>query len=313
MTVSLRTSGAAPIGIVVLVAIVCVVVAVLSAAERADDVELQQERLLLTQAIADRGRRVLRELENVAASNDIVLQLHYNFDPDWVHHLVGLRLSTFFDHDHVFVVDRSRPPHLCAARQQFERRPAALRPVRAELGRIIDLLRGRAQPNRDEVVLEPSPDAMTKLEPAARRAAAANLHEPAGDRRRRRRQLPGGTARCSGAADHPGAGGEVPRRTAPVRHQRPLRPAEPAHRRRGSGAGRRTRLRSLPTAPAPPIARFAWMPNQPGGKIVSTVLPFMAIAFGGFALLTALALRYIRRTAAEARRGREPPAPSGSA
>ena len=102
-----RTLGAAPIGIVVIVAIICVVVAVLSAAERADDVELQQERQLLTQAIADRGRRVLRELENVAASNDIVLQLHYNFDPDWVHHLVGLRLSTFFDHDHVFVVDRA--------------------------------------------------------------------------------------------------------------------------------------------------------------------------------------------------------------
>ena len=102
-----RALGAALIAIVVIVAIICVVVAVLSAAERADDVELQQEQKLLTQAIADRGRRVMRELENVAASNDIVLQLHYNFDPDWVHHLVGLRLSTFFDHEHVFVVDRA--------------------------------------------------------------------------------------------------------------------------------------------------------------------------------------------------------------
>ena len=46
-----------------------------------------------------------------------------------------------------------------------------------------------------------------------------------------------------------------------------------------------------------PITRFAWIPNQPGGKIVNTVLPFMAIAFGGFALLTGFALRYIRRTA----------------
>src|SRR5262245_51201459 len=74
-----RALGAAPIAIVVIVAIICVVVAVVSAAERADDVELQQEQKLLTQAIADRGRRVMRELENVAASNDIVLQLHYNF------------------------------------------------------------------------------------------------------------------------------------------------------------------------------------------------------------------------------------------
>jgi diguanylate cyclase (GGDEF)-like protein len=53
----------------------------------------------------------------------------------------------------------------------------------------------------------------------------------------------------------------------------------------------------LPDGAGVPIARFAWIPNQPGGKIVKTVLPFMAIAFGGFALLTGFALRYIRRTA----------------
>jgi len=100
-----RSIGVIPIGVVVALAIVCVIVAVLTAARRADDVELQQERLLLTSAIADRGHRVLRELENVAASHDVVYQLHYNFDRDWVHHLVGLRLNTFFDHDHVFVAD----------------------------------------------------------------------------------------------------------------------------------------------------------------------------------------------------------------
>ena len=41
--------------------------------------------------------------------------------------------------------------------------PARFDPVRQELVRIIDLLRGRAQPHEDEVVLEPSVDAMTKL------------------------------------------------------------------------------------------------------------------------------------------------------
>src|SRR4029077_3314872 len=38
-------------------------------------------------------------------------------------------------------------------------------------------------------------------------------------------------------------------------------------------------------------------------SIVGTVLPFMAIAFGGFAVLTALALRYIRRSAAKIAEG----------
>ena len=51
----LRAGSVIPIAVVVVVAIVCVVVAVLTAAGRADDVQLQQERLLLTNAVADRA------------------------------------------------------------------------------------------------------------------------------------------------------------------------------------------------------------------------------------------------------------------
>src|SRR3954447_6620946 len=144
-----RTTGVIPIGIVVALAIVCVVGAVLTAAGRADDVELQQERLLLTNAIADRGHRVLRELENVAASHDVVFQLHYNFDRDWVHHLVGLRLNTFFDHDHVFVADGA--DHLTYALEgDASVDPDLFGPAKSELDRIIELLRGRALPNLTE-------------------------------------------------------------------------------------------------------------------------------------------------------------------
>src|SRR6185503_10576770 len=156
----LRTTGAIPIGIVVALAIVCVVGAVLTAARRADDVQLQQERLLLTNAIADRGHRMLRELENVAAAHDVVYQLHYNFDRDWVHHLVGLRLNTFFDHDHVFVTDGA--DRLVYALQDN----ASVSPTlfdNAEFGRVIDLLRGRALPNKDEHFQEPSLDPITNL------------------------------------------------------------------------------------------------------------------------------------------------------
>ena len=56
---------------------------------------------------------------------------------------------------------------------------------------------------------------------------------------------------------------------------------------------------------APAIARFAWVPNRPGASIVSTVLPFMAIAFGGFAVLSAIALRYIRRSAVRIAEGED--------
>src|SRR5262245_10314385 len=46
------------------------------------------------------------------------------------------------------------------------------------------------------------------------------------------------------------------------------------------------------------IARVAWAPKQPGAEIVQNVVPFIAVALIGFALLAAFVLRYMRRTAA---------------
>ena len=297
-----RSIGAAPIAIVVVVAIICVVVAVLSTAERADDVELQQERRLLVQAIGDRGQRVLRELENVAASNDIVLQLHYNFDPDWVHHLVGLRLSTFFDHDHVFVVDRT--DGLTYAMQENESvNPARFTPVRNELSRIIELLHGVAQPTDDEVVLQASTDRMTNLSrPRRAQRLQTFMNRPA--------IVAGVTANVPGGM---GASADATPLVLAVKYiDRQLlsdisnRFDLPRLRAVSDEATQRGEAVSVfYDGGGMPLARFAWTPNQPGGKIVGTVLPFMAVAFGGFALLTALALRYIRRTAMKLAEGED--------
>src|SRR5215213_126784 len=293
--------GVLPIGIVVVLAIVCVVVAVLSAAGRADDVELQQERLLLTNAIADRGHRVLRELENVAAAHDVVYQLHYNFDRDWVHHLVGLRLSTFFDHDHVFVTDSAdRLSYALHGSASVE--PASFAPFRGEFDRVIDLLRSRALPNRDEYHQEPEIDAKTKL------------------------GHPRGVQRLQRFMNRPaivaGVVAELPALAGPISGGNPplLITVKFLDGQLLSDIGARFDLPRLHAVGADPamadenlyvvtdsagaaIARFAWMPNRPGASIVSTVLPFMTIAFGGFAILTALALRYIRRSAVKIAEG----------
>jgi sensor domain CHASE-containing protein len=284
-----RAIGAVPIAIVVAVAIVCVVVALMSAAQRANEVELQQEQKLLTQAITDRGRRVLRELENIAASNDIVLQLHYNFDPDWVHHLVGLPLSTFFDHEHVFVADSTdRLTYALVGNASVD--PARLDPQRPDLTRIIDLLRGRAEPREDEVVLEPSIDPLTALNhPRRAQRLQTFMNRPAivaGVAA----SVPGGTGTLAGNATL-------------------LLAVKFIDGELLSDIGTRfdlPNLRTLGAIAAPPeidehvftvgnsagqaVARFGWLPNQPGGAIVRTVLPFIAIAVAGFALLTGLAL-----------------------
>ncbi|MGB9365731.1 MAG: EAL domain-containing protein [Xanthobacteraceae bacterium] len=297
--VLLRTSGVIPIAVIVLLAIVCVVAAVLSSAGRADDVELQQERLLLKNAIADRGHRVLRELENVAASHDVVYQLHYNFDRDWVHHLVGLRLSTFFDHDHVFVTDSS--DHLTYALENNSSvDPASF--ANAELGRAIDLLRGRAQPNKDEHYQEPSLDPIT------------NLGHPRGVQRlqtfMKRPAIVAGVVAELPALAGPISGAQPPLimtvkyLDGQLLYDIGIRFDLPGLRALGSEPVKDDEhVYVVADSTGAAIARFAWVPNRPGASIVGTVLPFMAIAFGGFAVLTALALTYIRRSAAKIAEG----------
>ena len=75
---------------------------------------------------------------------------------------------------------------------------------------------------------------------------------------------------------------------------------------------RSTNLRKIADEPVPagervfaladeagkPITRLAWTPKQPGAEIVHSVVPFIAVALAGFAMLAAFVLRYMRRTAA---------------
>ncbi len=53
------------------------------------------------------------------------------------------------------------------------------------------------------------------------------------------------------------------------------------------------------------VARFAWKPTRPGGAIVASVVPFIAVALAGFALLVGLGIRYMRRSAAELAAGEQ--------
>ncbi|MGA9895433.1 MAG: CHASE4 domain-containing protein [Xanthobacteraceae bacterium] len=47
------------------------------------------------------------------------------------------------------------------------------------------------------------------------------------------------------------------------------------------------------------IARFAWTPTKPGAAVVQSVVPFIAVALAGFALLVGLVIRHMRRTSQE--------------
>ena len=73
--------------------------------------------------------------------------------------------------------------------------------------------------------------------------------------------------------------------------------AQPAQARQAGGSPATTSSIST-ISKASRLAQFAWTPKRPGAEIVNSVMPFLAIALAGFALLAGLVLRYMRRTAA---------------
>ncbi len=102
-----RLSIVVPISVIVAVAIVCIVVAVLTSARRADEVALEHEKRLFSRALVNHGERILRELESVATTEEALRRIRDQFDRDWVHNRIGLWLKNYFDHDFVFVADGS--------------------------------------------------------------------------------------------------------------------------------------------------------------------------------------------------------------
>ena len=104
--IALGLSVVVPIGVIVAVAIVCIVVAVLSSAQRADVVAVDHEKQLFSRALTNYGERVLREVESVASSDGAIQNIRRSFNSDWANQRIGTWLETYFHHDYVFIFDR---------------------------------------------------------------------------------------------------------------------------------------------------------------------------------------------------------------
>ncbi len=99
-----RLSVVVPIGVIVAIAIICIVVAVLSSAQRADVVAVDHEKQLFSRALSNYGERVLREVESVASSEGAIQHVRRSFNAEWARQRVGIWLATYFDHDYVFIL-----------------------------------------------------------------------------------------------------------------------------------------------------------------------------------------------------------------
>jgi diguanylate cyclase (GGDEF)-like protein len=288
----LRLSVVVPIGVIVAVAIVCVVVAVLSSARRADEVALANERQLFTRALSTHGERVLREVESVATSDAAYRKIRVSFDPDWVHMYVGSRLQSSFDHDFVFVADASnRFLHASLGHRSVD--PNWFNSILPDVKVVLDRVRGLAGAE------------------SGARADAGVTGQPGSHRARRLQTFLSRPAIVAAVAvTAPDSTAAVPDPEAPVVLSVKFIDEEVL-----ADIATQLQLRNLhrvgDRAPAPDeyvfdltgrdgqsIAQFAWTPRQPGAEIVHSVIPFIAVALAGFALLAVLVWSYMHRTTA---------------
>ena len=279
-----------PIGAIVAVAIVCVVVAVLTLAQRADEVSFNREQQLIQQAIADRGARVARELESVAATERATEAIRVDYDPLWVEHRFGGWLQAYFHHDLVVVLDGFDQIKYANARSADGTDTADLH---KELADSLNLLRGRLDIVPDHVI------------------AAVAGHYPQNPGRRvaliqRFFDRPAIVAAVAVGSDSDlKLGNEHAPIAFSVKYIDETMLGEIGSRLQLTGLRRiddpaqalDAQTTTIADAQGDPIVRFAWKPTKAGGTIIWSILPFIAVAIAGFALLVGLVIRHMRQTA----------------
>jgi diguanylate cyclase (GGDEF)-like protein len=298
-----RLSIVVPISVIVAVAILCIVVAVVTSARRADEVALDHEKRLLSRAIANHGEQLLRELESVSANEEAARRIRDQFDRDWVHNRVGLWLKHYFDHDFVFVADSSdRLTYALLGRNSVE--PRWFNSIVPELAPTIDYVRGRSdQPNHAVLISEPRRGSGTD------KPGRATLIQ----------RFLGRPAAVAAALIAPGEqiAGDVARETLPLVIA--VKFIDEAMLSEIGGRLQLNGLRVTEKALAPAndyshdlndgngqtVMSLTWSPKRPGSEIVTSVIPFIAVAFAGFALLAALIHGYMKRTAATIAQGEQ--------
>ncbi len=289
-----RLSVVVPVGVIVAVAIVCIVVAVLTSAQRADQVAVEHEKQLFSRALDSFGKRVLREVTSVANAPSAIQNIRVKFDPQWARQRVGFWLENYFEHDYVFIFDtQDHPIYSQIGNRQVD--GAWFASARLDLMSVLDYMRGREPILHGALRLTD----LSLTEGGAHPQAAAI-----------RRIM--GRAAVVAAVAVDSADGIVPEAdtTAPI-----IMSVKFIDSRVLDGIATQLQLTDLrkvgeqETVPAGDltyelvgregnqIARFAWTPKQPGAEIVSSVIPFIAVALAGFALLAAFVLGYMRRTA----------------
>ena len=296
-----RLGVVVPIGVIVALAIVCVVVAVLGSAQRADEVALEHERQLFTRAITNHGERVLREIEAVATSDAAYRKIRINFDPAGCRSMSACGCSPSST-----TTSSSSPTPPTSSSMPRSATAASIRTGSTRLVRIS---------SRCSISCTAAATSRQRRPALGHNQPRARACKPSWAVRRsllRWRSPSAGNASAE-SADAPVVlsvkfiDEDV---LAEIGSRLQLRDL----RKLGTSRQRPATTSSISTdEQGDPLARFAWTPKRPGAEIVNSVMPFIAIALGGLraARRARLALHAPHRR--DDRGGREPAAPSRAA
>jgi diguanylate cyclase len=277
------------IGVIVAMAIICIAVAVFSSAQRANEVAANSQQLLIQRAINDHAERTLHHLESIALTPRAALRIRDNFDLAWVDRRVGQWLQNFYSNDAVVVFGADDQVEY--VRSQIATELASV-DLRGELAAIVGLLRGGLSglPANTVPVIVPA-----DLSKPGRSAAviAWFLDKPAVI----------AAVAVGVAADFANGNAHAPivlsvkyinsRFIERASHQLQI---DDFHMIEGPTPAPDERVIELTDAYGNPVVRLAWKPARPGGAVVASVLPFIALAIVTFALLIIIVMRYMQRT-----------------
>ena len=279
-----------PIGAIVAVAIVCVALAVLTSARRANEAAIDSQQQLIRDSIADRGERTVHLLESIASNPQAALRIRDSYDLAWVDRRIGTDLINF-KFSIVAIVGADDQIKYANSRVAGD---ASAGDLRADLAPILDLMRGRlsampgnainvrgaqnlAAPGRSSALIM-----SFRNKPAIVAAAAVGSDSDLANGN-------GGAPILLGVKYIDGRllaiiGGRL--KLDGLREIEGTDPTADEH------------VTELTDAQGGVIARIAFKPKLPGPAIVASVAPFVVAALAGFAVLVGLLIRYMRRTSA---------------
>jgi len=283
-----------PIGVIVAVAVVCIIAALLTAADRANEFAVATDRQLLSHALRDEAQRTADAIASVATSESGIRNIRDHFDPQWAAQHVGAWLHQFFGVDLAFIVGGADQLTF-VARNGVRVDPAwgekALPELRTVLTSFEEYrLAGTSAPVRD---------------------AGTVAISRSGDRTFGIRSVLGVPALIAAVPVIPIGAAPPPTNTTPTIFG--VRFIDKAVLARLAAQLNLSNLRLAGTGDINaddttltlsdrnnrPIALFAWTARKPGTATITSVVPFIAVAFAGFVLLAIMVLRYVQRTATE--------------